>query len=71
MFVTTIGALVRTVWKLVESNLAGGLATDKLIGNWIAAALGAFLAVAAIILAWDAIQAIQRHRAEAAAPSET
>ena len=70
MFVTTIGALVLTAWKVIEANLAGGLPADKVIGNWIAAVLAIFLAVAAIILAWDAIQAIQRYRAEAAAPSE-
>jgi carbon starvation protein len=69
MFVTTIAALLRTAWKLLESNLAGGLAVDKVIGNWIAFVLAVFLAVAALILAFDAVRAIQRYQAEAAAPT--
>jgi carbon starvation protein len=70
MFVTTIAALLRTAWKLLDANLAGGLAVDKLVGNWIAFALAIFLALAALVLAWDAIQAIQRYRSGAAAPTE-
>jgi carbon starvation protein len=70
MFVTTIFALVLTAWNLLQSNLAGGLPVDKVIGNWIAFVLAVFLAVAAIILAYDSIRAIQRYRAGEAAPSE-
>ena len=71
MFITTIGALVLTVYNLIDKNLAGGLAVDKVVGNWIAAGLGAFLTVAALILAWDAIKAIQRYRSGETAPAET
>jgi len=70
MFITTIVALIGTAWKVIEANLAGGLPVDKVIGNWIAAALAIFLTIAALLLAWDAIQAIQRHLAEAPAPAK-
>jgi carbon starvation protein len=70
MFVTTMAALLLTAWQLLQANLAGGLAVDKVIGNWIAFVLAIILAVAALILAFDAIRAIQRYQAEAAAPAE-
>jgi carbon starvation protein len=67
MFITTIVALLQTAWAVISSALKGGLPIDKAIGNWIAGALGIFLVVAAIILAWDAIQALMR---PAAPPKE-
>jgi carbon starvation protein len=70
MFVTTIFALGQTAFKVIADALTKDLPIDKVIGNWIAGLLGIFLIIAAIILAWDAIQAIQRYRAEAIAPSE-
>jgi carbon starvation protein len=70
MFATTIGALVVTAVKLIRLNLAGGLPVDKLVGNWIAVVLAVLLGGAAIVLALDAIKAIQRYRGEAAAPAE-
>lgn len=70
MFATTIVALILTAWNVIDANLAGGLPVDKVVGNWIAAALAIFLTIAALFLAWDAVQAIQRHRAEGAALSK-
>jgi carbon starvation protein len=70
MFVTTMAALLLTAWQLLQANLAGGLAVDKVIGNWIAFVLAIILAVAALILAFDAIRAVQRYQAGEAAPTE-
>jgi len=65
MYVTTIAALV---WKAVESfgNLAGA-DTKVFIANLIIGLVAAFLVVAALILGWDALQAVQRTRAAAKA----
>jgi carbon starvation protein len=65
MYVTTIAALV---WKAVESfgNLAGADA-KVFIANLIIGLVAAFLVVAALILGWDALQAVQRTRAAAKA----
>ncbi len=55
MFVTTIAALVITVVKSFEVIT---------VGKMIAAALGVILVICALILAWDAYQALQKRRAE-------
>jgi len=55
MFVTTIAALVITVLKSFQVIT---------VGKMIAAALGVILIICALILAWDAYQALQKRRAE-------
>ncbi|MBC7225278.1 MAG: hypothetical protein H5T59_13570, partial [Anaerolineae bacterium] len=63
MFVTTIAALILTSYNSFAAiNFAAGAAAA--IGNIIAGCLGVILIIAAFILAWDAIQAIQRYLAE-------
>lgn len=65
MFVTTIAALIITSWKSFNDVLTKpGLGADIVVGNIIAGAIGIFLVVAALILAWDALQAFQRFRAK-------
>jgi carbon starvation protein len=65
MYVTTIAALV---WQAVDSfgNLAGADA-KTLIANLIIGLVSAFLVIAALVLGWDALQAMQRARAPAEA----
>ena len=61
MYVTTIAALIL---KVVESfgNLAGADA-KTLAANLIIGLVSAFLVIAALVLGWDAWQAVQRTRA--------
>ena len=64
MFVTTIAALILTAFNSFKAvDFAKGAAAA--IGNIIAGGLGVILVVAALILAWDAIQAVQKYLAEA------
>ncbi|HHH82613.1 MAG TPA: hypothetical protein ENL35_06470, partial [Chloroflexi bacterium] len=73
MFVTTMGALARTSYVVIKQAItqAATLPSDKIIGNYIAGALGIVLFLAALYLAYDAVRAIQARlaegRAEAAA----
>jgi carbon starvation protein len=60
MFITSIAALLTTAYQVIGANLKGGLPIDKVIGNWIAGGLAIFLSLAALVLAWDAIQALMR-----------
>ncbi|NIS83265.1 MAG: hypothetical protein GTO14_24390 [Anaerolineales bacterium] len=61
MFVTTMGALALTAYKVLNQAItqAAELPADKLIGNYVAGALGIILFLAALILAVDAVRAIQ------------
>jgi len=52
-----------TVWISVFTQK---LAIDQLIGNILSGSIAYFLVVAALILAWDALKAFQRYRAEMA-----
>ncbi len=63
MFVTTIAALLLTAINAFKAAAAG----TKVIGNIFAGGIGIVLIVAALFLAWDGWQAIQRARAERAA----
>lgn len=65
MYITTIAALV---WKAVESfgNLAGADA-KTFTANLIIGLVSAFLVIAALVLGWDAWQAVQRARTAAKA----
>jgi len=60
MFITSIAALLTTAYQVIAANLKGGLAIDKVVGNWIAGGLAIFLSLAALVLAWDAIRALAR-----------
>lgn len=65
MYVTTVAALVATAWKSFFG--AAGLfdATAGMafrIGNGIAGLIGLFLAIAALILAWDGVQSFNKAR---------
>jgi len=69
MFLTTITALGLTSYKSFKA-LATAQGAAAILGNVIAGVLGVVLIIAALILAWDSIRAIQRFRAEAAAKAE-
>jgi carbon starvation protein len=60
MFITSIAALLTTAWKVIGANMKGGLPVDKVIGNYIAGGLAIFLALAALVLAYDAVVALMR-----------
>ncbi len=66
MFVTTMGALARTGYKVLYDAVtkAGELPVDKIIGNYIAGLLAIILFLAALYLAVDAFRAIQARLAE-------
>jgi carbon starvation protein len=69
MFITTIAALI---WKSVESfGKLGGAEPKVFIANLIIGLVSAFLVVAALVLGWDALQAILRRRAQIGVPAET
>ncbi|RLC80526.1 MAG: hypothetical protein DRI61_05595 [Chloroflexi bacterium] len=65
MYVTTIAALLYTAYK-VFTKLAGQ-PTTVVIGNVIAGLLGILLVIAALILGYDALQAVQKAGKEAQA----
>ncbi len=73
MFVTTMGALVRTSYVVIKQAItqAATLPSDKIIGNYIAGALGIVLFLAALYLAYDAVRAIQARLAEGRAEAAT
>ncbi len=56
MFVTTIAALILTAFNALKAAAAG----TKVVGNIFAGGIGIALIIAALILAWDGWQAIQR-----------
>ncbi len=60
MFVTTILALLLTAINALKQAAAG----TKVVGNIFAGGIGIILIIAALILAWDGWQAIQRARAK-------
>jgi carbon starvation protein len=70
MYITTVAALLVTAWKSLFGaaglfDPAAGPAFQ--IGNGISGLIGLFLAIAALILAWDGIQSFNKARTEAAA----
>jgi carbon starvation protein len=73
MYVTTVAALLVTAYKSFfgPSGLfdpTAGLAFQ--IGNGLAGLIGLFLAIAALVLAWDGIKSFNEARSEAmAAPA--
>jgi carbon starvation protein len=64
MFVTTIAALIITGTMVWISVFTQKLVIDQLIGNILSGSIAYFLVIAALILAWDALKAFQRYRAE-------
>jgi carbon starvation protein len=66
MFITTIAALIRTAYVVIDKALnQEGLSATEVFGSWLSGAIAVVLIVAALVLAWDSIQAIQKYRAEA------
>jgi carbon starvation protein len=79
MFVTTIGALLYKAYEAFFINLpkTADPAANKIanVGQYMTAQIiigivCLILVVAALILAWDGVQAIRRYRAQAAAPAK-
>jgi carbon starvation protein len=67
MFVTTIAALAKTAYDTIDRALnVEGLSTTARFGSWLSGIIAIVLIVAALILAYDSLQAIQRYRAELA-----
>ncbi|MGD9101467.1 MAG: hypothetical protein PVF45_13380, partial [Anaerolineae bacterium] len=59
-------ALVRTAYVVIDKALnQEGLSATEVFGSWLSGAIAIVLVVAALVLAWDSIQAIQKYRAEA------
>jgi carbon starvation protein len=71
MFITTIAALVRTAYVVIDSALnKPGLSSTDVFGKWFSGAIAIVLIIAALVLAWDALKAIQKHRAGAPAEAD-
>jgi carbon starvation protein len=71
MFVTTIAALLRTAYVTIDRALnVDGLSATARFGSWLSGAIAIILVVAALILAYDSIQAIQKYRAEMVAGTD-
>lgn len=70
MFVTTIAALLYKVVESVNKLLAPDLTGQAIAANVIIALVAILLIVAAVLLAWDGLQAIRRYRAQAGAPAK-
>jgi carbon starvation protein len=64
MFVTTIAALVYKVVESIDKLVKGGLTGQQLAANIIIMLVAILLVVAALILAWDGLQAILRYRTQ-------
>jgi carbon starvation protein len=65
MFVTTIAALLITAYNVFNQvATTPGLTWDLVLGNILAGLIAVYLVIAALILAWDAMKAFQRYRAE-------
>ncbi len=62
LYCTTVAALVWTAGLTLQRGLKGG-AWDAVFGNFLSAAIAAFLVIAAILLAVDGLRAMQRARA--------
>ena len=70
MYVTTVAALLITAWKSFSAAFAPDTAAAFMVGNLIAGLIGLFLAIAALILAWDGWKSLSTARSKmAAAPS--
>ncbi|MEW6261787.1 MAG: carbon starvation CstA family protein [Thermodesulfobacteriota bacterium] len=63
MFVTTVAALIFTSYNLLGRVFAGAVKGQDLVGNTLMGLVGFFLVIAALILGWEGIKAINRFRA--------
>ncbi len=70
MFVTTIAALVYKVVESIGKLMAPDLTAQAIVANVIICVVAVILIVAAVILAWDGVGAIQRFRAQPAAETK-
>jgi carbon starvation protein len=66
MFVTTIAALLYKTYEAFFMNLPAAKTSEAVLANVIIGVLNLVLVIAALFLAWDALKAFQRYRAEAA-----
>ncbi|MCW5854335.1 MAG: carbon starvation protein A, partial [Anaerolineae bacterium] len=66
MYITTVAALLYTGWASLQLAFvppaAGFAAAAWTFGNLVSAAIGFFLSAAAIVLAWDGMQALNKAR---------
>jgi carbon starvation protein len=73
MYVTTVAALLYTAWASFQLALAppaaGFAAFAWSFGNFVSAAIGLFLSIAALVLAYDGVQALNRARAGGLRPA--
>jgi carbon starvation protein len=72
MFITTIAALLYTSYSLLNKVVSGAVKGEALIGNTLMGLVGLFLVVAALILGFEGIKALNRYRVikAQAAPSK-
>jgi len=66
MFITTIAALLYKTYEAFFMNLPAAKTSEAVLANVIIGTLNLILVIAALFLAWDALKAFQRYRAEAA-----
>lgn len=62
MFVTTIAALILTSINLLKKVFSGALKGEAFFGNLLMGLMGFFLVIAALILAWEGVKAINKYR---------
>jgi len=62
MFITTIAALLYTSYDLLQKVFSGAAKGEALIGNTLMGLIGFFLVIAAFILGWEGIKALNRYR---------
>ncbi len=72
MFITTIAALIRTSYVSIYDKAiqTEGLSATDRFGAWFAGILGVILIIAALLLAYDAVRALLRYRAEVTAEAD-
>jgi predicted transporter len=64
MFVTTIAALIYTSYTLLQKVFSGAVkGVAPLVGNTLMGLVGLFLVIAAFILAWEGVKALNKYRA--------
>ncbi len=62
MFITTIAALLYTSYSLLYKVVSGAVKGEALVGNTLMGLVGLFLVVAALILGFEGIKALNRYR---------
>jgi carbon starvation protein len=62
MFITTIAALLYTSYSLLYKVFSGAVKGEALVGNTLMGLVGFFLVIAALILGWEGIKALNRYR---------